>query len=426
MPTSSPGADQASPPLEPIVVTPGGPGASIWRDHGWLPIADWQARHDTVLIDPRGVGESGAIDCPGLQDGAPDVMGLRADVTACAASLGAAADRYGTGDAALDIEAVREALGIESFDYYGASYATVAQQAYAARFPERLHALVLDSGFPQADTLDSYYWGVDIPDGWIRIATLECSRSASCKAAHPDPAGEIADLIAKVRTTPIVAKDSLGAKVTVDESSIALILSAIGPGGGVPAGAFLDAAAAAGRGDPATLVQLATDHPIWSTGGGDIADFSQGDNAAAQCVDGAFPWDPTDAPATRADRFRDAVAALPADTFAPFSTAGWTNAWISFLALCFDWPTPTRLEPVIPAGATMPDVPALILSGEYDVNAPIELNTPLRELFPNATHMIVANGLHDAAATFSGPCGGAAVARFFDTLEADPNACSTP
>ena len=97
-----------------------------------------------------------------------------------------------------------------------------------------------------------------------------------------------------------------------------------------------------------------------------------------------------------------------------------------FFALCMDWPAPTRLEPVIPKGASLAKVPALILSGDLDGNAPMELNQPLQELFPDATYMVVANGYHDAAATFSGPCGGAAVARFFDTLEADANACSTP
>ena len=66
---------QTTPPMEPVIVTPGGPGASMWADHGWLPMADWWDHHDTVLIDPRGVGESGTIDCPKLQAGPSDAAG---------------------------------------------------------------------------------------------------------------------------------------------------------------------------------------------------------------------------------------------------------------------------------------------------------------------------------------------------------------
>ena len=112
-------------------------GASIWRDHAYLPISDWQARHDSVLIEPRGVGASGVIDCPAIQGGVASDAELRAAVVACAARLGKAADRYGSGDVAPDIEAVRTSLNIPAFDYESASYGTVVEQAYAARFPDR-------------------------------------------------------------------------------------------------------------------------------------------------------------------------------------------------------------------------------------------------------------------------------------------------
>ena len=51
---------------------------------------------------------------------------------------------------------------------HGASYATKAEQAYAARFRQHLHALVIDSGFPELDTLGTYFWGFDYPKAWLR------------------------------------------------------------------------------------------------------------------------------------------------------------------------------------------------------------------------------------------------------------------
>ena len=200
--------DQHSPAMEPVIVTPGGPGASMWADHGWLPMADWWDHHDTVLIDPRGVGESGTIDCPKLQEGPTDSVALHDGVVECAGLLGASADRYGTADSVLDIEAVRAALDIEAFDYYGASYATVTQQAYAARFPDRIHSMVVDSGFPMIDTLQTYYWGTDYPTAWIRILGLLCARDAGCAPKHPDPATEIVGLLKAVRAKPLIGRRS--------------------------------------------------------------------------------------------------------------------------------------------------------------------------------------------------------------------------
>ena len=70
---------------------------------------------------------------------------LYSAVSACARSSAPSADEYGTGDVALDVDAVRKALGVSRFMYYGASYSGVDVQAYAARFPSRLSAVVLDS-----------------------------------------------------------------------------------------------------------------------------------------------------------------------------------------------------------------------------------------------------------------------------------------
>src|SRR5260221_2236792 len=88
-------SDAEHPALEPILTTPGGPGASIWAQRDGPGGRAWRARHDTVLIERRGVGQSGGILCAALQGGGTPPEGLSA-TSACAAHLGAAAHRYGT------------------------------------------------------------------------------------------------------------------------------------------------------------------------------------------------------------------------------------------------------------------------------------------------------------------------------------------
>ena len=343
---------QTTPAMEPVIVTPGGPGASMWADHGWLPMADWSDHHDTVLIDPRGVGESGTIDCPKLQAGPADAAALKAAVEECAGLLGSGADRYGTVDAALDVEAVRDALGIDAFDYYGASYATVTQQAYAARFPDRIHAMVVDSGFPLVAGIDGFYWGVDYPTAWLRILGLLCERDVECAPKHPNPKAEIEGLIESVRARPMTGTAPNGNDVTVDEAAVVAMLAGIGrQQWQLKAGDLLDAVSAATKGDTTGLSRIGDVYPIWPQGGGSPTGFSSGLNAAASCTDSPAPWDPADIAEIRQQKFAAAVKAMPAGTFAPFSNEGYVEGIAPYFGMCPYWPAPTRSEPIVPKGS---------------------------------------------------------------------------
>ncbi len=417
--------DHSSPALPPIFVSPGGPGASIWADQGYFPHDDWGVHHDTVLLEPRGVGASGLIRCKRLEAGPTTTLSYAYAAEECADQLGPSADRYGSGDIALDIEDVRKALGVDKFDYYAASYGTVVEQAYAARFGDHLDALVLDSGFSVTDAVHSYGMGVGYAQALIRVLALRCSRDRDCAAAYPDPPKVVEEFVHRVATEP--AKDyGRGATkgVIVDEVSAESILSNVGAGGDEPQ-PILDAMVALKNGDQKPILRVGLDHPLIAPSGGHPESFSQGDNMAAYCNDQDFPWDRSDPLATRQAKFAAAVAAFPKDTFAPWTPAGW-NAWNFPAQACMRWPAPSRFEPVIPAGATFPKVPTLILSGDIDANAPIEINRALLESFPDATLMTVAGAGHDAAASFWTSCGPKAVVTFFDTLKVDPTACATP
>jgi pimeloyl-ACP methyl ester carboxylesterase len=80
---------------------------------------------------------------------------------------------------------------------------------------------------------------------------------------------------------------------------------------------------------------------------------------------------------------------------------------------------------VIPAGAKFPSLPTLIMSGDEDTSAPMELSRALLAEFPGATFLVVAGVGHGSADPGWGSCGGQAVATFFSTLRVDPAACAT-
>lgn len=66
-----PRTDRSRPALEPIVAAEGGPGhATIDSASGYeFMLRPLRARRDLIVMDNRGTGSSGAIDCPRLQLG---------------------------------------------------------------------------------------------------------------------------------------------------------------------------------------------------------------------------------------------------------------------------------------------------------------------------------------------------------------------
>jgi hypothetical protein len=92
------------------------------------------------------------------------------------------------------------------------------------------------------------------------------------------------------------------------------------------------------------------------------------------CLDYPQLFPVTVPPATRLTDLRAAEAALPADTFAPFTTIQWlamdqnTETYTS----CLDWPEPVSAQPPVTGpGPFLPaSVPVLILGGELDTWTP--------------------------------------------------------
>jgi pimeloyl-ACP methyl ester carboxylesterase len=111
-----------------------------------------------VAYDDRGTGRSGLLGCPTLQNAftAEQAAQLIAD---CAAKLGTPRAFYSTADHAEDLEAVRQALGVDRIAIWGVSYGTKLALAYALAHPEHVERLLLDS-IVQPDSADPFGTGV--------------------------------------------------------------------------------------------------------------------------------------------------------------------------------------------------------------------------------------------------------------------------
>ncbi len=145
-----------------LFVNPGGPGESAVGNLPWfvdnLP-ADVRERFDVVGVDPRGVGGSSPLRCRVAGDAveAPEEEfpltrhqeqeRLRHDShvrRACATGAGPIIDHMSTADTARDMDLIRQAVGDEQLTYYGISYGSYLGATYAAMFPDRIRAMVVD------------------------------------------------------------------------------------------------------------------------------------------------------------------------------------------------------------------------------------------------------------------------------------------
>ena len=113
-------------------------------------------------------------------------------------------------------------------------------------------------------------------------------------------------------------------------------------------------------GDPAPLLRLAAEHDEPPFGGDEARVFSEGDSFARFCTDHPMAWDKGAPLDVRRQQWQAAVAALPADRFAPFSIEGWLAPYpIGFQGpddACLAWPGPA--DGTAPGGPAGRDVPA--------------------------------------------------------------------
>jgi pimeloyl-ACP methyl ester carboxylesterase len=384
---------EAEPARGVLFVLSGGPGESVSAStDAYAGVLDPAlAQNDLVLVDQRGTGLSGALACP--EPTAPITSEADADreLAACGASLGAALPLYTTSDVVDDLEDVRRLLGIERIGLFGVSYGTRVALAYAARYPQHVERLVLDSVVPQVDP------------GAFRLNSFAATSRVLAEVCAPgcpftrSPGADLAALVRKMATKGDLRGWAAGADGRLHRARIGrlelldLLLTADylpRLRTHVPA-----AVRSALGGDLAPLLRL--QELMSSTDGRSARDFSGTLFLATTCAESPEPWAglPPEERLAAANSFLDS---LPPERFAPFDRE--TALAASDLSFCRSWPSvgraPVRFAP------SLPDVPALVLAGTADLRTPLEdaravaASLPQAQLVPvrGAGHAVLFGG----------------------------------
>jgi pimeloyl-ACP methyl ester carboxylesterase len=198
-------------PPEPDAVTyfDGGPGEAATSSAGFVfhLLAPLHRRHDILLVDQRGTGESSPLTCHAF--GAADSMQrwlgsfLPLDaIQRCVTDLSAHADLtvYTTNNHVDDVDDVRAALGYPMLDITGISYGSRAALTYLKRHGGHVRAMVIQGIAPTSDF---------IPETFAQDAQraldgvfADCAAEPACHTAFPHLSDEMRSVVARLEQAP--------------------------------------------------------------------------------------------------------------------------------------------------------------------------------------------------------------------------------
>src|SRR5262245_3689770 len=195
----------AAPNREPLLLLQGGPGVP-----GTLMAQNFQQREllrdrrDLIFFDQRGSGGSNSLNCAFLNRfnflGAlfpPD------HIAACRRALTRQADlsAYTMSTSTEDLEAVRKALGVETWSLAGFSFGTRLAQEYARRYPSRVKAVILDGVVPFDAELTADL--AQHMEQSLEFVVRRCARDAGCRKRFPDTQRALVRLARSLEQSPV-------------------------------------------------------------------------------------------------------------------------------------------------------------------------------------------------------------------------------
>ena len=419
-----------------LVATEGGPGyaATESRDEYLALFKPLMTDRDVLIMDNRGTGQSGAIDCRALQTGAKWTTEA---VAACGESLGARAPLYSTEYAADDLAAVLAALRVGKIDLYGDSYGTYFEQVFAVRHPGLLRSLVLDGAYPMSGP--DYAWYPAYAPAMRDKFNIVCARSAACSSVTGSSIEHILPALEQLRSHPFAARaqdvDGKEQSFQADASQLAIVMYGSAPA--FTTAREVDAAARAFvQEDHAPLLRLMAETVSAVDSRDPTANatkWSAGLAAAVMCQDPPQIFDMRLPPVQRAvdrDRALDARRRAFPGTYAPFTIDEYRAMPLdySFLDQCVGWPVSPPNHPASQVGsiAAYPDVPALVISGELDNITTMADGAAVAAAFPHGRQIQIANSFHvNALPHARSSCAADIVRRFMTTLMPGDTSCAS-
>ncbi|WP_242583984.1 alpha/beta hydrolase [Amycolatopsis sp. 195334CR] len=403
-----------------LFINAGGPGVpatdlieSIAPGSATSPFSDaLLARFDIVGMDPRGVGDSGAVRCltdeqraeatkadldPAVPGGKP-LPELIADAKTftegCVAHLSPDfLASLSTDNVARDIDHLRAALGEEKISYYGMSYGTVVGPMYATLFPDRVRQMVIDApvhtglwqNAPLALLDDVSRSNEETLDAWFKTCREEGPQV--CPFGDGKPEAAFDKLIKQLEKQPLQVPPVEGLTPGGPLDG-AMALEAVRAGAGTSVlWPTLTAGLMAAQQGNGTLLHFLVSKVTVAPFGGPFATLQE-PHTAVRCADWKTPGDLA------------AHTAMAKKVAARDKRLG-GRAGYSALN-CARWPAPNKDhfgEPLTGAGAP----PILVVGGRLDNVSPYHWAEEMTKTLENSV-LLTREGVGHTSYRRSGPC----------------------
>lgn len=375
---------------DPLFYFSGGPGSAAASEDARgaaQTFAKIREHRDMVFVDQRGTGLSNGFDCP-LYDpnDAQSHLGYffpLESVRKCRELLEPKADLtlYTTTIAMDDIDDVRAALGYDKINLFGGSYGTRAATVYLRHYPKRVRSTML-----QGISLRDQYLPRDYARDTERALQgilAECAADEACNKAFPDAKNETKVVLERLVKGPVEAEirtpnSPAPTKVSMnrDLAAEAIRYMLYHPQSATSVPLFLHLAA---QGDFAPLAQASYNYRRNLVGPG-----SNGLFLSVTCAEDV-PW------------IKDGEGErLAQNTFlGDYRVRQQREA-------CALWPR-AKIESDYSKAFTS-DVPALIITGEWDPVTPPAYGDALTRTLKNSLHIVVPHGGHGVGGLENGDC----------------------
>lgn len=380
---------------DPILLLPGGPGQAFTAAAGGISRAlrPLRARRDLLLVDVRGVGNSGELACDvPYPSGFASRFGTPFPVdhiAACRDSLSVRArlDLYTTAASVDDLEEVRRWLAYPALNLSGGSYGTRVAQVYMRRHPDAVRTAVLNGVAPVAEPL--YVQHAKLLQRALDRLLNECEQAETCSADYPRVREDLEALMDRFAGGQVPVRVE-GRDVSFSAGDLSYALRGLLYGRGAELPALLSRAAS---GDVQPLAEYYLARTDWVGQAGGLV--STGYHFSVLCAE--------DIGATT----DELVARETAGTFMGGHLID------AYREACRSWPHATmpaeHWEPV------RSDVPTLLLSGARDPVTPPEGAEAVAKGLENSVHVVVPNGGHGVG----GECIASLVLRLLDSGSVD-------
>ncbi|WP_030293333.1 alpha/beta hydrolase [Streptomyces katrae] len=374
------------PAAEPVVFMAGGPGADTFDDIPFLIDSGLNKDRELIIMAQRGnLYDRPNLACPEVDRFNAQAVGLGYDaqqaedimlkaVKDCRSRLtadGVDLSAYNTTENAADFADLRKALGIPRWNVYGYSYGSNLALTYLRLHPEGIRSVAIDSIAPSQFVTLPWTWG-STAEG-IHNIFQACAAQPACKDRYPDLPGLLTEQVRKLEANPLtlnVAPQGGGkpVKTVLDGGALLNLIVAFTPRPkDIPAA--LDELS---RGNPQRFAQARAAGSAQKTG-----EFAHGLTNSIACSEWAPGY-------SEADVLKAGQKAYP----------GWPDTVLAQAPqlpfqypVCGVWNVPDRAK--IQRVPTVSAVPALVVSGTFDVKTGASWAKGVADNLSNSTSVLV-------------------------------------